>query len=65
MSDILVVKCNVFMRDKQMDDLYDHIKSQMEDGLVVLPPYCEAVLVPEDIAIKMTDATGIVVKEDK
>lgn len=62
MSDILVIKCNVFMSGKQMDDLYDHIKIHMEDGLVLLPPYCEAILVPEDIAVKMLDAKGELVE---
>lgn len=58
MADVLVVKCNMLMRNKEFDDLYDHIKSQMEDGLVVLPPYCEVLVVPEDIEVKIIDGKG-------
>ena len=58
MSDILLVKCNVFVSQKQLQNILDYIKSQKETGVIVLPPYLDAQLVPNDIEIKLVDENG-------
>ena len=50
MSDILVVKVNMFCRSRELNDIRRYILSQIENGkVVVLPAYCEAQIVPDDI----------------
>lgn len=52
MSDILVVKVNMFCRSRELNDIRRYILSQIENGkVVVLPAYCEAQIVPDDIEI--------------
>ena len=41
MSDILLVKCNTFVSQKQLQTIRDYLKSQKETG-VILPPYLDA-----------------------
>lgn len=43
-DDILVVKCK---------DLYQSILEQKINGVVILPAYCDAVIVPKDTEIKV------------
>ena len=54
MADILVIKCNMFVSNKQLKDIFNYLKIQKETGVVVLPPYLEAQIVPDDIEIKLT-----------
>ena len=68
MADILVIKCNMFVSDKQLKDIFNYLKTQKEAGVVVLPPYLEAQIVPDDIEIKLTgpdDSEIIFVDADK
>lgn len=58
MADILVVKCNMFASNKQLQDIFDYLKAQKEAGVVLLPPYLEAQIVPDDIEIKLVDENG-------
>ena len=58
MSDILVVKINMFTRAKEFQQIRDSIVAQKETGTIVLPPYCEALVVPEDTEIKIQDVKG-------
>lgn len=54
MADILVIKCNMFVSDKQLKDIFNYLKAQKETGVILLPPYLEAQIVPDDIEIKLT-----------
>ncbi len=56
MADILVVKVNMFCKPKEMDTIQDCILAQKETGVVILPPYCEAVVVPEDVEIRVEES---------
>jgi hypothetical protein len=39
MKDILIFKVNHVLRDEEdWDTMYDNIKAQMENGVVILPP---------------------------
>ena len=54
MSDILVVKCNALLPHEKMQAVLDNLRAQKETGVILLPPYLEAQIVPEDIEIKLT-----------
>ena len=58
MPDILVVKCNVFLPHEKMQAVLDNLKEQKETGVILLPPYLEAQIVPEGIEIKLADGNG-------
>lgn len=48
MHDVLVVRVNMFLRLKEIKQLRDSIVAQKETGVVLLPPYCTAQIVPDD-----------------
>lgn len=58
MADILVVKVNMFLRDPELNKIYDSISRQKENGLILLPPYCDAQVVPENVEIVIEDRVG-------
>lgn len=58
MADILVVKCNMFASNKQLQNIFDYLITQKDTGVVVLPPYLEAQIVPDDIELKFVDENG-------
>ena len=58
MPDILVVKCNAFLPHEKMQAILDNLKEQKETEIILLPPYLEAQIVPEDIEIKFADGNG-------
>lgn len=55
MADILVVKVNMFIRSKDLQDIDKYIRDSIKTGVVVLPPYCEAQVVPENIEVRVED----------
>ena len=66
MSDILVVKVNMFCRSRELNDIRRYILSQIENGkVVVLPAYCDAQIVPDDIEIRVEDLFGDKSKGDR
>ena len=56
MADILVVTVKMFAKQKDMDDITNYIRESMKTGLVVLPAYCEAVVVPDGIEVRVENA---------
>lgn len=58
MNDILIVKCNAFLPQEKMQAVLDNLRAQKETGVILLPPYLEAQIVPEDIEIKLADENG-------
>lgn len=62
MSDILVVKVNMFCKQKELNDIHRYITESVKTGVVVLPPYCDAQVVPDDVEIRVKDLTGDTVK---
>lgn len=65
MSDVLVVKVNMFCRSRELNDIRRYILSQIENGkVVVLPAYCDAQIVPDDIEIRVEDLFGDKIKGD-
>ena len=58
MPDILVVKCNAFLPYEKMQAILDNLMAQKETGVILLPPYLDAQVVPEDIEIKLVNGNG-------
>lgn len=58
MPDILVVKCDAFLPHEKMQAILDNLMAQKETGVILLPPYLEAQIVPEDIKIKLVNENG-------
>ena len=58
MPDILVIKSNAFLPHEKMQAILDNLKVQKETGVILLPPYLEAQIVPEDIEIKLVNGNG-------
>lgn len=53
MRDVLVIKVNLDVPAEQLKALRDGFQLQKEHGVVVIPSFCEAVVVPEDVEIKV------------
>lgn len=58
MPDILVIKSTAFLPREKLQAILDNLKVQKETGVILLPSYLEAQIVPEDIEIKLADCTG-------
>lgn len=58
MPEILVVKSTVFLPHEKMQAILDNLMAQKETGVILLPPYLEAQIVPEGIEIKLADGNG-------
>ena len=58
MADILIVKCHIHLPCEQLRAILDHLKTQKETGVILLPPYLEAQIIPDDIEIKLVDENG-------
>lgn len=54
MPDILVVKSTAFLPHEKMQAILDNLMAQKDTGVILLPPYLEAQIVPDDIEIKLT-----------
>lgn len=54
MADILVVKSTAFLPREQLQAILNSLKAQKETGVILLPSYLEAQIVPDDIEIKLT-----------
>lgn len=58
MHDILIVKSTAFLPHEKMQAILDNLRAQKETGVILLPPYLEVQIVPEDIEIKLADGNG-------
>ena len=58
MPDILVVKSTSFLPHEKLQAILDNLKIQKETGVILLPDYLEAQIVPEDIEIKLVNENG-------
>lgn len=58
MSDILVVKRNALLPHEKMQAVLDNLRAQKETEVILLPPYFDAQIVPEDIEIKLVNGNG-------
>ncbi len=51
-DDILIVKYPFRMGERDANALYNKILKQKENGVIILPDYCEVVIAPKDIEIQ-------------
>ena len=51
-DDILIVKYPFLMKNDQCEILYDSILKMKENGVIIIPDYCEVVVAPKDTEIK-------------
>lgn len=58
MPNILVVKSSAFLTRKQLQGIFDSLKTKKETGVILLPSYLEAKIVPDDIEIKLAGPDG-------
>ena len=58
MADLLIVECFRDLPDEQLQHIFDCLKAQKETGIILLPPYLKAQIVPDDIEIKFIDENG-------
>lgn len=68
MPNTLVVKSSACLPRKQLQGILDSLKAQKETGVILLPSYLEAQIVPDDIDIKLTgpdDSEIMLVDADK
>lgn len=56
MADILVVKVNMFLKPKEFDSLCNYIRESSKTGVVILPPYCDAQVVSDNLEIRVEKA---------
>lgn len=65
MADILVVRCNMLVPKEQLQYIYYYLRHQKESGVILLPPYLEAQIVPDDVKIKLVDENGKDIDNDQ
>ena len=58
MANILIIKCRTQLSCEQLRTILDHLKTHKENGVILLPPYLEAQIVPDNIEIKLVDERG-------
>lgn len=58
MADLLIVECRRDLPDEQLQHIFDCLKAQKETGVILLPSYLKAQIVPDDIEIKFIDENG-------
>lgn len=47
-SNVLILQCDVVLKNYEMNELYDTILAQKERGVILLPSYVKVVNVPEE-----------------
>lgn len=55
MNDVLVIKCKALVKPDKLRALRDRILKEKEEGIIVLPPIFDAVVVPDDVEIVMEE----------
>ena len=48
-SNVLILQCDVVLKNYDMNELYDTILKQKEQGVILLPSYVKVVNIPEEV----------------
>lgn len=48
-NNVLILQCDVVLKNYKMNELYDTILKQKEQGVILLPKYVKVVNVPEEV----------------
>lgn len=61
---MLVIRVNMFIGPKEIQEVKNKILEQFKDGtgVVMLPFYCEPIVTPDDVEIKFEDGDGREIK---
>ena len=62
MANILVVSVDIRAKKEDLDRLRDDILAQKETGVVLLPCFCRALVVPDNVEVLVEDYKGEVLK---
>ena len=65
MADLLIVECLRDLPDEQLQHILDWLEAQKETGVILLPPYLKAQIVPDDIEIKFISENEKEKRNDK
>ena len=60
-EEILVVRCNIVVNQEILEDLRLKIAEQRDTGVIMLPYFCDALIIPKDLVIKMMNLKGDIV----
>ena len=55
-NELLVVRVGIGLKPQHFNNLMEAITLQKTTGTVVLPHYCEAIVVPKDVEVKVENA---------
>lgn len=54
-KDLLVIKPNIHLSPRDLRRIRESIMLQKETGLVILPFFCEALVVPKNVEIRVEE----------
>lgn len=63
--DALVIKLKKRTFCKRFMHMFLCVKDGLKDGLVMLPEYCDVIVVPDDIEVRIEDVKDNVVEGEK
>ena len=63
--DALVIKLKKKVPFKESYDLFKSINEGLKLGCVMLPEYCDVIVVPDDIEVRIEDVKNNVVEGEK
>lgn len=49
---LIIIKVNAYLRGEQLANLRKNLYSQLQGGLILVPNFCEVLVVPNNIEIK-------------
>lgn len=64
-NDTLIIKCEVILNKSELEAWRKTIQKQMDEGIVLLPWYLTPMLVPEDVAIKIGENPGYILRKEE
>lgn len=50
-KEVLVIRTNLFLTPSKMEEIRQDILKQMSEGIVMIPPCCDAVVVPDGLDV--------------
>lgn len=58
-NDVLVIKVNMDVSAETLHGLYEGFKLQRKNGVVVIPSFCDVLMVPGDTKIKVKGISDV------
>ena len=62
---LLIVRSKIHLKPRTSNEIYKGLFAQREQGIIFLPPYLEAILVPDNVKIRVEKATDDMYKKLK